>query len=100
MDIGAAGADHHLKLARFADIFDVAVVELEQFGIDGERHHAALAFLEGDTTEALQFLDGTGDTAHEVADVELNVFGARTTTRVRKGYLCLDCAAARQFVAA
>ena len=76
LNIAAVGADHDVKLTGFAHVVQVLVVELEQVGVDGEIDGAALAGFQADAFKALQFLNGTGDAAHNVADVELNHLGA------------------------
>ena len=74
LDVAAVGADHEVELAGLAVVDEVGVVELEQVGGDGEGDLAALTGLEGDSLKALEFLHGTCDASHHVADVELDDF--------------------------
>ena len=82
LHVAAVGAYHDFKVTGFEHVVQVLVVELEQFCIDGESYQSALARLEGDALKSLEFLHGTGDTAHHVADVELNDLGTLAVTRV------------------
>ena len=52
--IAAVGSNHYMELAGFVYILYVVVVELQQFGGNGEGHLLAFAFFQVDALEAFQ----------------------------------------------
>ena len=84
--IAAVGSNHYMELAGFVYILYVVVVELQQFGGNGEGHLLAFAFFQVDALEAFQLFHGAGNAAHQVADIELYDFICIVVTRIGYGY--------------
>ena len=84
--IAAVGSNHYVELAGFVYILYVVVVELQQFGGNGEGHLLAFAFLQVDALEAFQLFHGAGNAAHQVADIELYDFICIVVARIGYGY--------------
>ena len=82
--IAAVGSNHYMELAGF--VLYVVVVELQQFGGNGEGHLLAFAFFQVDALEAFQLFHGAGNAAHQVADIELYDFICIVVTRIGYGY--------------
>ena len=84
--IAAVGSNHYVELAGFVYILYVVVVELQQFGGNGEGHLLAFAFFQVDALEAFQLFHGAGNAAHQVADIELHDFIRIVVARIGHGY--------------
>ena len=86
--IPAVSADHYIEVARFANKLQIIIIELQQFRCDAETDFVGLSGFKENLLETFQLLHRTGDTAHQVTDVELNHLCTVATAGIGDGNGC------------